>query len=157
MGVTLAVLALVAGGVVAAAIYAVSAARRGVAASLIGEIAEILNVIETHDVENGLANAADVVSPLLSPFSPVIYQSQAARIGLLGAHRARLIASFYASMRDLSDELRALAIESSDAGRAARTKFISMEARATFDLGEEALRCLRPLVSHHRVASLSRA
>ena len=157
MGVTLAVLALVAGGVVVAAIYAVNAARRGVAASLVGEIAEILNVIETHDVENGLANAAVVVSPLLSPFSPIIYQSQAARIGLLGAHRARLIASFYASVRDLSDELRALSIESSEAGRTARTKFVSMEARTTFDLGEEALRCLRPLVSRHRVASLSRA
>ena len=111
MGVTLTVLALVAGGVVVAAIYAVNAARRGVAASLVGEIAEILNVIEAHDVENGLANAAIIVSPLLSPFSPIIYQSQAARIGLLGAHRARLIASFYSSVRDLSDELRALSIE----------------------------------------------
>ena len=57
MGVTLAVLALVAGGVVVGAIYAVNAARRGVAASLVGEIAEILNVIETHDVENGSTNS----------------------------------------------------------------------------------------------------
>ena len=157
MGVALTVLALVASCIVAGVIYAVVATRRGVASSLVGEIAEILNVIETHDVENGSANAAVFVSPLSSPFSPIIYQSQAARISLLGAHRARLIASFYASVRDLSDELRALSIESSEVGRAARAKFISTEARTTFDLGEEALRCLRPLVSHYRVASLSRA
>ena len=111
MGVALTVLALVASCVVAGVIYAVVATRRGVASRLVGEIAEILNVIETHDVENGSANAAVFVSPLSSPFSPIIYQSQAARISLLGAHRARLIASFYASVRDLSDELRALSIE----------------------------------------------
>jgi hypothetical protein len=157
MGIALAVAAVVIGGCSIAAIYLVIATRRGVAASLIGEITEILNSFEAHVIEKGLPNMDVSTLPLLSSSSTVIYQSHAARIGLLGSHLARVIASFYASVGVLTDELRTLAAETSESGRATRINFVKSKLQATFDVGDEALRGLRPLISRRRPISLSRA
>ena len=156
-GVTLAIIVIVNCGAVAAAALSVRMIRRGIAASLVAEIAQSLDLIEAHNFESGSATSQALASPLPWLFSPVVYPQFAARIGLLGAHRARLIASFYASARVLSDELRALATETSETSRIARTKFAVAEMQVTLDLGDEALRSLRPLISRRRQPSLSRA
>jgi hypothetical protein len=121
MGVALAIIASV---VSVAAVFLVRVARRGMAASLVGEISEILNVVEKYEVENALARSALAVAPPLSPFSPIIYQSHAAKIGLLGSHRARLIGSFYASVQSLSNDLQALAADHSESGQRVRMKYV---------------------------------
>jgi len=139
--------------------FAVRAMRRAVAAALIGEISETMNLLETHDVENGLAHCGDGARPAPSlPSLPTLsYRSDAAWMGLLGAHRARLSASFYGSAQALQGELRALSNESVGAARDDRVRYASQELQRTVELGEEVLRSLRDIVSHHRHDLISRA
>ncbi len=157
MSVLLALLVTV--GLVAAGVAAIRAGRRALAAGLIGEISETLNLLEMHGVEHGLAHLGDEGRPAPSlPALPTLtYQTDAAWMALLGAHLARLSASFYASAEALQDELRALSSEASGPGRAERVKSASQELRRTLDLGDEALRSLRDIVSSRRHASISRA
>jgi hypothetical protein len=138
---------------------ALRAMRRAVAAALIGEISETMNLLETHDVENGLAHCGDGARPAPSlPSLPTLsYRSDAALIGLLGAHRARLSASFYGSAQALQGELRALSGESLPASRGERVRCASQELQRTVELGDEALRSLRDIVSHRRHDLISRA
>lgn len=152
-------IAVVLAGVVAASGAALWAMRRAVAAGLIGEIADALNLMETHGVESALAKEGDgaSLSPLLPALSTLVYRSEAAWLALLGPHLARLVASFYATAATLHDELLGLAAETSAARRAQRAEFAAIELRQAFDLGEEALRGLRPIVSHRRPLSISRA
>ncbi len=154
-------------GVVAGS--ALWAMRRAVAAGLIGEIADAMNLMETHlmethltethGVESALAKGSDSasLSPLLPALSTLVYRSDAAWLALLGPHLARLVASFYAAAATLHDELLGLVAETSDARRAQRAKFAAMELERAFDLGEEALRGLRPIASGRRPLSISRA
>lgn len=157
MGVILAVFVVV--GLTIAGAVALRAGRRALAAGLIGEISETLNLLETHDVEDGLAHFGDGGRPAPSlPMLPTLsYRADAPRMALLSAHFARLAASFYASAEALQDELRALPGEASGAGQAERVQFASQELRRTFELGDEALRSLRDIVSRRRHDLISRA
>lgn len=67
--------------------------RRIVAASLIAEIAETMSWIEAHGI------GADL------PVSSAVYNSFHAAVPLLGVHRAREVASFYAAAALLHDHL----------------------------------------------------
>ncbi len=129
--------------------------RRSLAASLIGEIAEVLSAIEAHDIEGLLGDGAGGGSPVPLPiFSEVAYRSQVTRFGLLRSHSARLIAAFYASLTVLGGELHALAGETSESKRAERVKLIMTELPKTMDLGDMALRDLRSYISHHDDSTL---
>lgn len=157
MSVILGLLVIV--GLGATGVVAVRAARRALAAGLIGEISEALNLLETHDVEEGLAHFGDVgrSAPNLPALPTLSYRSDVARMALLGAHLARLSASFYAAAEALQDELRALPGETNGSGRTLRVQFASQELRRTFELGDEALRSLRDIVSGRRHDVISRA
>ena len=154
MNAILALLVLV--GFAVAAAVAIRARRRAVAAALIGEISETLNLLETHEVEQRLAHFGSDGRPAPSlPALPTLsYRADAAWMTLLGAHLTRLAASFYASAEALQGELLGL---SSEAGQAERVKFASDELRRTLELGDEALRSLRDIVSRGRRGSISRA
>ena len=144
---------------VIAVAFAIRAMRRGLAAALIGEITETMNLLETHDVENGLAHCGDSARPAPNlPSLPTLsYRSDAAWIGLLGAHRARLSASFYGSAQALQSELLALSNESVAAARDERVRCAAQELQRTVELGQEALQSLRDIVSHRRHDLISRA
>ncbi len=161
MGVILALLVVVLAilGVALGVVVAIRAGRRALAAGLIGEIAETLNLLETHDVERALAQFGDGGRPAPSlPVLPTVsYRTDAPRMALLGAHLARLSAGFYASAEALQDELRALSSEANGAGRAERVQYASQDLRRTFELGDEALRSLRDIVSRRRHDLISRA
>jgi hypothetical protein len=78
-------------------------------------------------------------------------------MALLGAHLARLSASFYASAQALQDELRGLSGETVEGARTERVKSASQELQRTFALGDETLRSLRDVVSRRRCRSISRS
>jgi hypothetical protein len=142
-----------------AAAVAVRAGRRALAAGLIGEISETLNLLETHDVEHGLARFAEDgrLAPSLPLLPTLSYRIDAPRIALLGVRLARLSASFYASAEALQDELRSLSLQANGTGRSEKVKFAAQELQRTFDLGDEALRSLRDIVSGRRHDAISRA
>jgi hypothetical protein len=144
---------------VVAIAFAIGAMRRALAAALVGEISETLNLLETHDVENGLAHIGDDgrPAPNLPTLPTVSYRSDAAFVALLGPHLARLSASFYGSAEALQDELRALEKESAGPARDERVRCAVRELQRTAELGEEALRSLRDIVSHRRHDIISRA
>ena len=140
------------------ALWAAEVTRGAVAASLVGEIAEFVNYIETQLPADGdVANTSTAQRNIYLPSSPVIYQAHSSRIGLLGVHRARLIASFYASLQSLNDEIRRLEPAGLEGGPSARSTFISSKLQATLDLGDEALRSLQPIISRHRDGFACRA
>lgn len=154
----LAVVVAILGAVGAAALYAFKRLRAALAASLVGEIAEALNVIEMHDIERilGQASEGSSASVALPAFSAIAYRSQVNRLGLLGSHLARLTAAFYESLSVLGEELHALAAETSETERIERKKLIMTELQQTFALGDDVLQGLRSLISRHD-ASISRA
>ncbi|MBV8474794.1 MAG: hypothetical protein JO107_11590 [Hyphomicrobiales bacterium] len=153
------VIALAIAGLALGAAVAIRAGRRALAAELIGEIAETLNLLETHDVERLLAEfgADGRLAPSLPLLPTVSYRTDAPHLALLGAHLARLSAGFYASAEALQDELRTLTSEANGAGRAERVHYASEDLRRTFELGDEALRSLRDIVSGRRHDLISRA
>ena len=141
-----------------AAAFVVRAARRALAGGLIGEISETLTLLETHDLEAALAHCSEGGrAPSLPALSTLSYRVDAAWMGLLGAHLARLSASFYASAQALQDELRGLSSETMEAARTARAKSASQELQRTFTLGDETLRSLRDIVSGRRHDVISRS
>lgn len=85
------------------------------------------------------------------PLSSIIYKASERRIGLLGSHNVRLIASFYSSAAILDDELRALAAEKSATRRKCRAGFAADELEQLYDFGDAALRGLRPFIEPRRV------
>lgn len=158
MGGCYAIVFIVACGIGLFAIWAVDIARRAVAASLIGEISEFVSAIERRlPAEGAVASTSVVLQSLFLPCSPVIYQAYSGRVGLLGAHRARLIASFYASLQNLTEETRGLEFRRPPDCPPVQSDSISSKLKATLDLGDEALRSLRPLISRHFNGSLCRA
>lgn len=141
-----------------AASFALRAARRALAAGLIGEINESLTLLENHDLEAALARCgAGGRAPSLPALPTLSYRSDAAWMALLGAHLARLSASFYASVEALQDELRGLSSETAEAARAERAKSATQELQRTFALGDETLRSLRDVVSGRRHDKISRS
>lgn len=152
-------IAIIFAGVIAAAALGLRAMRRAVAAGLIGEIAEALELMETHAVESALAQDGEgaASSPALPEFSTLVYRSESAWLALLGPHLARVVASFYAAAQALQRELSDLAAETSEARRAQRMKFAKIELQQAFDLGEDALRGLRGIVSPGRPLTVTRA
>jgi hypothetical protein len=148
--------ALLAAAVVATC--GVRAARRALAGGLIGEISETLTLLETHDLEAALAHCGEGGrAPSLPALSTLSYRAGVAWMALLGAHLARLSASFYASAQALQDELRGLSSETAEAARTERARSASQELQRTFTLGDEALRSLRDVVSRRRCRSISRS
>ena len=141
-----------------AAICGVRAARRALAGGLIGEISETLTLLESHDLEAALALCGEGGrAPSLPALSTLSYRTGAGWMALLGAHLARLSASFYASAEALQDELRGLSSETAVAARAERARSASQELQRTFTLGDETLRSLRDVVSRRRCGSISRS
>ena len=144
--------------VVIAATCGVRAARRARAGGLIGEISETLTLLESHDLEAALAHCGEGGrAPNLPALSTLSYRTGAAWMALLGAHLARLSASFYASAQALQDELRGLSSETAEVARTERAKSASQELQRTFTLGDETLRSLRDVVSRRRCGSISRS
>jgi hypothetical protein len=141
-----------------AAALVVRAARRALAGGLIGEISETLTLLETHDLEAALAHCGEGGrAPSLPALSTLSYRADAGWMGLLGAHLARLSASFYASAQALQDELRGLSSETTEGARTERVKSASQELQRTFALGDETLRSLRDIVSGRRHDVISRS
>jgi hypothetical protein len=144
--------------VMVAATCGVRAARRALAGGLIGEISETLTLLETHDLEAALAHCgAGGRAPSLPALPTLSYRADAGWMALLGAHQARLSASFYASAEALQDELRGLSSETAEPARSERAKSASQELQRTFTLGDETLRSLRAVVSRRRCGLVSRA
>jgi hypothetical protein len=142
----------------AATAFGVRAARRALAGGLIGEISETLTLLENHDLEAALAHCGQGgLAPSLPALPTLSYRADAGWMALLGAHLARLSASFYASAQALQDELRGLSSETAEAARTARVRSASQELQRTLALGDEALRSLRDVVSRRRCASISRS
>jgi hypothetical protein len=133
--------------------------RRALAASLIGEIAEILTVIDAHDLSDALRATMDHGTLFCAPppQSTIVYKGNQRRLGLLGSHNVRLIASFYSCAESLNGELHALAADTSRNGRKYRARFAATELDQLFELGNEALRNLRPFIERKRSALLIRA
>ena len=141
-----------------AATCGVRAARRALAGGLIGEISETLTLLESHDLEAALAHCGEGGrAPSLPALSTLSYRADAGWMGLLGAHLARLSASFYASAQALQDELRGLSSETTEGARTERVKSASQELQRTFALGDETLRSLRDVISRRRCGSISRS
>ena len=141
-----------------AATCGVRAARRAHAGGLIGEISETQTLLETQDLEAALAHCGEGGrAPSLPALSTLSYRTGAAWMALLGAHLARLSASFYASAQALQDELRGLSGETVEGARTERVKSASQELQRTFALGDETLRSLRDVVSRRRCRSISRS
>jgi hypothetical protein len=136
----------------------VRAAQRALAGGLIGEISETLTLLETHDLEAALAHCGEGgLAPSLPVLPTLSYRADAGWMALLGAHLARLSASFYASAQALQSELSGLSSETAEAARTERAKSASQELQRTFTLGDEALRSLRDVVSRRRCGSISRS
>ena len=97
----------------------VRAAQRALAGGLIGEISETLTLLETHDLEAALAHCGEGgLAPSLPVLPTLSYRADAGWMALLGAHLARLSASFYASAQALQSELSGLSSETAEAARA---------------------------------------
>jgi hypothetical protein len=141
-----------------AASFAARAARRALAAGLIGEINESLLLLENHDLEAALVRCGEGGrAPSLPELPTLSYRCETAWMALLGAHLARLSASFYASIEALQDELRGLSSETAEAARTERARSASQELQRTFALGDETLRSLRDVVSGRRHDKISRS
>lgn len=140
-----------------AASYALRAFRRALAAGLVGEICEILTLIDTHDLEAALAHCgAGGMAPSLPVLPTLSYRNEMAGMALLGAHVSRLAAAFYGAAAALQDELRSLA-GAAEGERAERAGFAAAELRRTFDLGDETLRALRDILTRRAHNVVSRA
>jgi hypothetical protein len=155
-----ALLALIA--LAAAATLALRAYRRALAAGLIGEICETLTLIESHDVEAGLARCSEALgdggaAPNLPTLPTLSYRGEMAGMALIGAHRARLAAGFYAAAEALHGELSDLAAAAPGPARGERVRNATRELQRTFDLGDETLRALRDVIAPRRRRLLSRA
>jgi len=143
---------------VAIAVFsAARAARRALAAGLIGEICEILTLIEGHDLEAALARCGEGgPAPSLPALPTLSYRAGLKEMALLGAHVARLAAGFYGAAAALQDELHGLTA-ANDGERALRVSFAATELRRTYELGDETLRALRDIVACRLHNVVSRA
>jgi hypothetical protein len=139
---------------------------RNLASALVGEIAAILHLIETHDVVSMLEKALDasdsaVALPNLTlpPFT--IYTADAARLDELPLPAPRKIAYFYAQIASIQDDLTRLATEPisehSAGSRTERIRCVLTELNDALALGDDILRELRPLLSPKHQNSLTRA
>jgi len=141
-----------------ATLLAARAMRRALAAGLIGEISETLTLLETHDIEAGLAACGEAGATPSLPILPTLsYRGELARMALIGAHVARLAAAFYAAAETLHDELGDLAAAAPGPARAERVRSAKRELERAFDLGDETLRALRDIVAPRRCRVLMRA
>ena len=149
---------LIVGAAAVAAALALRAGRRALAGGLVGEVAEILDMIDSHDVERALAGFGEgrSAAPMLPRLPSVVFKAGATFMPILGAHVARLLAAFYASTEALNEELTALPA-ASPRGREAERALASARLRHTVELGEELLRALRDIVSPRRRDLIVRA
>jgi hypothetical protein len=159
MGLISVVALVLAGSIIPALLLGWRFSRKALAASLIGEIAEILTVIDAHDLPEAVRVTMDQGTPFCAtpPLSSVVYKASERRLGKLGAHNIRLLASFYSCAAMLSEELQALAAETSKNGRKSRARFAAAQLEQLFQFGDEALRSLRPFIEPHRSPFLIRA
>lgn len=139
-----------------AAWLALRESRRALAGELVGEISEILDMIDAHHVARDLAACDGSAAPTLPRLPSVAFKAGAAWRPILGAHVARLAAAFYASAEALNEELTALSA-ASPSGRDTRSAPASARLRRTVELGEELLRALRDIVSRRRHDLIARA
>ncbi len=140
-----------------AAWCAARAARRALAAGLVGEICEALTLIEGHDLEAAIARCAEGgPAPSLPALPTLSYRHEMAGMALLGVHVSRLAAAFYGAAAALQDELHGLAGEG-EGRRAERARFAAEELRRTFELGDETLRALRDILTCRLHNLVSRA
>jgi hypothetical protein len=139
---------------------------RSVASAFVGEIAVILHLIETHDVESMLEKALDasdrpvaLPSLTLPPFT--IYTADAAKLDELPLPMPRQIAYFYAQIASIQDDLVRLATEPVSegpaVGRTERIRRVLTELKDALALGDDILRELRQLLSPKHQESLTRA
>jgi hypothetical protein len=139
---------------------------RSVASAFVGEIAVILHLIETHDVESMLEKALDasdrpvaLPSLTLPPFT--IYTADAAKLDELPLPVPRQIAYFYAQIASIQDDLTRLGTEpvskAPAVGRIERIRRVLTELHDALALGDDILRELRQLLSPKHQKSLTRA
>jgi hypothetical protein len=133
-----------------AATFGLRAARRALAGGLIGEISETLTLLETHDLDAALAHCGNGgLAPHLPALPTLSYRADAGWMGLLGAHVARLSASFYASAEALQDELRACR---ASPGRPRELRAPSPRRRSCNERSRWATRCFVPCATSFPVA-----
>ncbi len=138
-------------------------ARRNLASAFVGEIAAILRAIERNPLlhEGGEAlvgggAAADCVAEMPHV---VVYEANAVHLDVFNAPLPRELTYFYTRVSALTERLHALAAPSglSDATRAEYVQLAQIDAHRAMELGDELLRHLRLLVSHHQPDTISRA
>ena len=138
---------------------ALGAVRRAFAAELVGEISEILELIDSRDVERKLIDfsAGHGARPVLPRLPLAVFEKSAVWMPILGLHGARVAASFYASTSALNEELAVLSRAPSSQPEIARDSGPSSRLRHTVELGEEALSVLREIVARRRQTLISRS
>jgi hypothetical protein len=138
-------------------------ARRNLASAFVGEVAAVLRAIERNPLlhEGGEAlvdeeAAEDCVAELPHV---VVYEANAGHLDLFNAPLPRELTYFYTRVSALAERLHALAAphELSEEIRGEYVHLAQADAHRAMELGDELLRHLRPLVSHHQPDTISRA
>jgi len=137
--------------------------RRNLASAFIGEIAAVLRIIERNPVlqehDEGVACESSAAECAAALPHVVVYEANAGQLDVFNAPFPRELTYFYTRLAALSERLRLLT-SPSDLSSETRTEYIHLaqtDASRTMELGDELLRHLRPLVSHHQPPSISRA
>jgi hypothetical protein len=138
---------------------ALTAIRRAFAAELVGEISEILELIDSRDVERKLVafSASHGARPVLARLPLAVFETSAVWMPILGLHAARVAASFYASTSALNEELAILSRAPSSEPGIASDSGAASRLRHTVELGEEALCVLREIVARRRRSLICRS
>ena len=142
-----------------AAWFALRAGRRAFAGELVGEISEILDVIDSHDAERKLLEyaAGGGACRVLPRLPLMVFEKSAIWLPILGLHGARVVASFYASAGALNEELAVLSGSQSAESGTTGDQCASSRLAHTVELGEQALLALRAVVARRRQALISRS
>lgn len=142
-----------------------SRSRRGLASALIGEIAALIDDMESFEEIRKLENmeiGADEHLDELSVFTLpkfAVYESNADRLDLFDAAIQRQIAYFFTRAGSLAGHLHALALTKNESNELCKQHAIEAqkEINGLSELGDDLLRDLRKLVSRKQPKTISRA
>ena len=142
-----------------------SRSRRGLACALIGEIAAVIDGMESfeevrklEDLEIGADEHLDELSAFTLP-KFAVYESNADRLDLFDPTIERQIAYFFTRAGSLAGHLHALALTKNESKELCKQHAIDAqkEINGLWELGDDLLRGLRKLVSKKQPKTISRA